>query len=85
MAREDASAREALIKFREPRSLDWDRVRHRQMRGMAGLLPAFSIQLRPAGRNYANWWSQACGLVVASMRLGGRKHATGPTQGCDAR
>ncbi|TAG29022.1 MAG: hypothetical protein EAZ37_00035, partial [Burkholderiales bacterium] len=30
-------ARETLIKSREQRALDWDRVRNRQMRGIAGL------------------------------------------------
>jgi hypothetical protein len=30
-------SKETLIKSREQRALDWDRVRHRQMRGIAGL------------------------------------------------
>jgi hypothetical protein len=43
------------------------------------------MQLRPAGRKYANCLSQVCELLVASMRTAGRKYATGPIQGCDAR
>jgi hypothetical protein len=33
----------------------------------------------------ATYWSHVCELLVASMRTVGRKYATGPTQGCDAR